>query len=189
MNNIFVNHSKNCTNHESKSNICLDRMIDPTLSKHCLYLALYSRDGYVPTFPPKEDRHHWALLVIPHNSIQATRVHARDFFSGPDQTHWLYEEIHVDARSTSKLLAKTLIGDIDNLDGLFEIMRDVPIDQETRKWNCISWIRDALRAVGEDGEVVTGRSGAHSWSAFRKLALAAADVEKTRRDNVVKSLL
>lgn len=163
-------------------------MIDSS-STGRLYLALYSRDGLVPSFPPKEDRYHWALLAIAANGNQATRFHARDFFSSPDQTHWLYEEIHVDARGTPKLLAKALIGDINDWDGLFEILRDVPIDQETTGWNCLSWIRDALRAVGEGERVVSGRSGVHSWSALRRLALAAADAEKIRRDRVVKALL
>lgn len=153
-----------------------------------LHLALYIRDGLVLSVPPQEDRYHWALLAIPANSNKATRFHARDFFSGQDETHWLYEEIHVDARGTPKLLTKTLIGDINDWDGLFEILRDVPLDQETADWNCLSWIRDALRAVGQDGTVVSGRSGVGCWSALRRFVLGAADAEKARRDTMGKVL-
>ena len=164
-------------------------MVDSRPPRSRLYLALYSRDGLVPTFPPKEDRYHWALLAIPDNNGQATRFHARDFFTSLDETHWLYEEIHVDPKGTPKLLAKTLIGDINDWDRLLEILRDVPIDQVTPCWNCVLWIRDALRAVGEDRGVVSGRSGVGSWSALRKLALGAADIEQSRREATVKALL
>lgn len=164
-------------------------MIDSNPPTDLLYLALYSRDGLVPTSPPREDRHHWALLAIPSGSNQATRFHARDYFSSPDETHWLYEEIHVDARGTPKLLAKTLIGDINDWERFLEILRDVPIVQETAGWNCVSWIKHALRAVGEDGAVVSGRSGVRSWSALRRLALGLADGEKARRDATVKAVL
>ena len=164
-------------------------MVDSNFSRSRLYLALYSRDGLVPAFPPKEDRYHWALLAVPDINNQATRFHARDFFTSLDETHWLYEEVHVDPKGTPKLLAKTLIGDINDWDRFLEIVRDVPIDQVTPGWNCVFWIRDALRAVGEDGRVVIGRSGVGSWSALRKLALGAADVEQSRREATVKALL
>jgi hypothetical protein len=158
------------------------------MSTDRLYLALYSRDGLSPSALQRDDRHHWALLAIPASSHKATRFHARDFFSSPDETHWLYEEIHVDARGTPKLLTKTLIGDINDWDGFFEILRDVPLDQEMIGWNCLTWIRDALRALGQDAAVVSGRSGVGSWSRLRRVALAAADAEKERRDAVMEAL-
>lgn len=151
-----------------------------------LYLALYIRDGVVPSLAAKEDRHHWALLAIPSQSNRATRFHARDFFSSPDQTHWLYEEIHVDANGTPKLLAQKFIGDIVDMDRLFEILRDVPLEQDTPGWNCVSWIRTALDAMAEDTEVLSNGSEVLSWTELRDLALVAADAEVARRDSAVK---
>ena len=164
-------------------------MIDPPRPNSRLYVALYIRDGLPPGLHPKDDRYHWALLAISSNSNQATRFHARDFFSSPEQTRWFYEEIHVDARGTPKLLAKTLLGDIHGMERLFEALRDVPLVQQTAGWNCISWIRGALDAIEEDGEVLSGDSYIRDWVELKMLVLDAADAEKARRDSLVKVLL
>lgn len=164
-------------------------MVESALLKHHLYLALYSRDGVDLTLHPKEDRHHWALLAISSGSNRATRFHAINFFSSPEQTHWLYEEVHVDARGTPKLLAQTLIGEIVDLDRLLDVLRDVLLDQETPGWNCVSWIRSALDAIDEDCEVLSSPWGIGDRAGFEQLILNAADAEKTRRGIVVKAML
>lgn len=164
-------------------------MVDSQTPQNRLYVALYVRDGVVPRMAAKEDRYHWALLAISSESSQATRLHARDFFSSPEETHWLYEEMHVDAKGTPLLLTQTLIGDVIDTDRLFEVLRDVPLQQDTPGWNCVSWIRAALDAMAEEPEVLSNGEGSLLWPELRDLALNAADAVAAMRDVAVKALL
>jgi hypothetical protein len=152
-----------------------------------LYLALYKRDDYRPSIFEKDDRYHWALLAIPSSvtssakTTKATRVHARDYYSSPDQTHWIYEEIRVDAAGTPKLLAQILVSDIVDMERLFELLRDLPIVQDQKEWNCISWLRSAFTAMEDETEVVKWSSSEHSWMSLRNSALATADATTIER--------
>jgi hypothetical protein len=165
-------------------------MTDSKISNHRLYLALYSRDG-VSSHSQEEDRYHWALLATSTNSDVATRFHARDYFTNANQTHWIYEEIHVSARGTQKLLSKTYIGDIADEERLLEIIRDAPIRQDEEGWNCVSWVREVLEMMWEDGEVLSGELAfwGTEGSELTREALAVADIESARREVMVKALL
>lgn len=160
-------------------------MTDSQKSNDRLFLALYVRDG-VSAHSQAEDRFHWALLAVPSNNSQATRFHARDHFISHNQTHWLYEEIHVSARGTPKLLAQTYIGDIADNERLFEILRDAPVAQETG-WNCISWVTGAMEAVWESEALESGRLDRLEF--LKREALRAADAEYARREDMVKARL
>jgi hypothetical protein len=168
-------------------------MTFPPLPQGKLYLALYTRDNYVPSIIENDDRYHWALLVIPstlNNSVQttgkATRLHARDYYSSPDQTRWIYEEIRVDAAGTPKLLAQIIVGDIVDMEMLFELVRDLPIVQGKKEWNCVFWLKSAFDAMEQDGEVVTWSSREPSWLSLRNLALVTADAVTAKRLNAVR---
>jgi hypothetical protein len=161
-------------------------MTDSQNARDRLYLALYVRDGIAPTYQG-EDRYHWALLEVPsNNNNQATRFHARDHFISVDQTHWLYEEIHVSPRGTPKLLSQTYIGDVVDNEGLFEILRDAPVMQDGRG-NCVSWVEVAMQLVWEGGVLEGGRR--NSMELLKSLALKAADAEVIRKKNIVRALL
>jgi hypothetical protein len=158
-------------------------MTDSQSSKVQFYLALYIRDGVAPG-SQASDRYHWALLAIPSNdnSLQliATRFHARDYYSGPNQTHWIYEEIHVSARGTPKLLSQTYIGDIVEKERLFEIMRDAPVKQE-KGWNCVKWVKSAMEMVWAEDVLEGGRHD--GWEALKWEALRGADADVVRRES------
>ena len=162
-------------------------MTVPVLPQHKLFLALYIRDHYIPSIIENEDRYHWALLAIPAliassaDMTKATRFHIRDYYSGPDQTHWIYEEIPVNAAGTPKLLAQIPIGDIRDMETLIELVRNLPIVQQVEGWNCVAWIESALKALEEDGEAVSATSDDLSWLRLRNVALRAADAETFRR--------
>ncbi|KAE9372651.1 hypothetical protein N431DRAFT_439717 [Stipitochalara longipes BDJ] len=148
-----------------------------------LYLALYIRDG-VTAGSQGPDRYHWAFLAIPgsdnsHPEI-ATRFHARDYYINPDETHWIYEEIHVSAHGTPKLLSQTYIGDVADDERLFEILRDAPIKQENG-WNCVSWIKSAMDSIWEEDGLLEG-VGDNGWEALKSRALIEADSEAVRRE-------
>lgn len=163
-------------------------MIDSPNIRDRFYLALYARDGISP-HSQAEDRYHWALLAIPStsNSSQATRFHARDYFTGPSQTHWIYEEIHVSARVTPKLLSKTYIGDVVDNERLYEVLRDTPIRQQEWGWNCVDWVSEAVGLVW-DAELLEG-GRLDGLESLKGEALRAADRDVERREGLVRALL
>ncbi|KAF2433484.1 hypothetical protein EJ08DRAFT_559160, partial [Tothia fuscella] len=126
--------------------------------KRGLYLALYVRDGVLPSNSLRDDRYHWALLSMPiatdRRPDKASRFHARNFFSSPDQTNWVFEEIYVDASGTPKLLSKTYIGDILDNERFLETLMDVPMIQDAPEWSCVEWIKKALDDITREGEAV-----------------------------------
>jgi hypothetical protein len=152
---------------------------------HGLYLALYVRDGILPSDSVKEDRYHWALLAIPspgtYRPERAMRFHARNFYSSPDQTNWIYEEIAVDSKGTPKLLSQTFIGDVLDMDRVLEILRDVLIVQDSAEWNCVEWIRSVLDDLEVDGGAVEGNFNVWRRVGLWKEALGTADAETKRR--------
>ena len=160
-------------------------MTDSRFSNLRLYLALYIRDG-VPLHTETADRYHWALLAIPshktntstNTQLQATRFHARDYFTESNQTHWIYEEVHVSSLGTPKLLAQTFIGDIVDEEGLLEVLRDVEIRQ-LKGWNCVDWVESAVEGIWEEGVVERGKY--NGIEMLKETALREADVEAARR--------
>jgi hypothetical protein len=157
-------------------------MVDSQTPKDRIYLAIYIRDGVSAHFQA-EDRFRWAILAVSDHSAQATRCHARYYFTNRNQTHWIYEEIHVSARGTPKLLSQIYIGDIIDDERLFEILRDVPIKQE-KGWNCVDWETEAIKMDWEDGLLQGGKL--NRLDLLKSKALRAANVEVARREGVVK---
>lgn len=160
-------------------------MIETLSPKDRLYLSLYIRDG-VSAHSQALDRYHWALLAIPAHGDQATRFHARDYFAEPSQTRWIYEEVHVPARGTPKLLSQTYLGDIINNEQLAEILRDTPIDQKNG-WNCVDWVERAVELMSEGGALEGG--DLKGLELLESQALRAADKEVARREVAVRALL
>lgn len=164
-------------------------MTDSQSSGLRLYLAIYIRDGVTPEFQGP-DRHHWAFLTVPNNNDNshaiATRFHARDYYTSPDETHWIYEEIHVSARGTPKLLSQTYIADVVDEERLVEIMRDAPVKQE-KGWNCVSWVNGTMKSLGEDGVLEGGKP--NGWEELKFKGLAEADAEVVRKGQRTRALL
>ncbi|KAN0110808.1 hypothetical protein V8E51_007195 [Hyaloscypha variabilis] len=154
-----------------------------------LYLALYIRDGLSLGFQGPA-RYHWAFLAIPGNNSShpdiATRFHARDYYINPDETHWIYEEIHVSALGTPKLLSKTYIGDVSDEDRFLEAVRDAPVKQD-KGWNCVNWIESAMEMIWEDGVLENGKRD--GWEELKLKALLEADADVVRREERARALL
>ncbi len=158
-------------------------------AKERLYLALYLREGVDP-HSQDEDRHHWAFLVLPgpnaRPQAKAIRIHARNYFSGPDQTRWMYEELRVSPLGTPKLLCKTFIGYVSDEERFYEILRDAPIKQ-AEGWNCVSWIDEAWGLLWEEEGVVEG--GPWELEVLKREVLGVADEERARREAKIRPTL
>jgi hypothetical protein len=107
-------------------------------------------------------------------STKALRLHARNYLSGPESVTWFFEEIRVQAKGTSKLLATIPLGEIVDMDHLLEILRDTPIHQGEVNWNCVSWIRKALDDLSHDSTAITLGALARDWPTLRDSAMEAA---------------
>ncbi|OAX85360.1 hypothetical protein ACJ72_00249 [Emergomyces africanus] len=68
---------------------------------------------------------------------------------------WVYEEVPLrDVRTTTSLLARVLIGKVENDAQLKNILRSVPVIQNDTNWRCRTWIANALAAIASDGKAV-----------------------------------
>jgi hypothetical protein len=101
-------------------------------------------------------------------------VHARNYFSGPESVTWYFEEVHVLAKGTSKLLTSIPIGEIVDMDNLLEILRDIPIRQEDVEWNCVTWIRQALDDLSHDSSAIKLEAIGRDWPKLRDSVMEAA---------------
>jgi hypothetical protein len=55
---------------------------------------------------------------------------------------------------TVQLLARILIGKVEDLDRLDTILESVPVVQGDPNWRCKSWIVSAVEAIAKDGKAV-----------------------------------
>jgi hypothetical protein len=55
---------------------------------------------------------------------------------------------------TVQLLARILIGKVEDLDRLDTILESVPVIQGDPNWRCKSWIVSAVEAIAKDGKAV-----------------------------------
>jgi hypothetical protein len=128
-------------------------------------------------------RYHWAFLVLPSkitDTSRAFRLHARNYFSGPDSVTWFFEQLHVDAKGTSKLLTTTPIGKVVDMDRLLEILRDIPIPQNEPDWNCVNWMREALDEISHDQTALEIEGLGADWQALRDSVMKAAALRSSQ---------
>lgn len=83
------------------------------------------------------------------------RYHAKDKSGGPGQPSvWEFEERLMVARRSAMLLAPILVGKVKNQRQLEDVLRDVPVVQGDKSWNCVIWVKNALEALQRNGKAV-----------------------------------
>ena len=100
-------------------------------------------------------RYHWAFLVGPKienaEQVRGVRYHAVN----PYDTGWKFEKTDLsNVRMTHNLLARILIGKIENLERLNTILENVPVTRDDPQWRCRNWIASSLTAIKKDGKAV-----------------------------------
>jgi len=73
---------------------------------------------------------------------------------GPAQMQWVYEEKVIPLVATNMLLVRIMIGKVTNMERLKETLRGVPIVQGDPEWNCVSWVKNALKAFQDDSKAL-----------------------------------
>jgi len=89
---------------------------------------------------------------------------------------WVYEEISCTLEATNMLLVRVLIGKVEQRDRLESLMGSVPVVQDNAAWNCVSWVKEALRKLQADGRAI-GTSQL-DWKAVRDAAINYVERKK-----------
>jgi hypothetical protein len=97
---------------------------------------------------------------------------------------WYYEELHVLAKGTTKLLATTSVGQIADMDHLLEIVRDIPVRQDDVDWNCVTWVKGALEELALDGTALEQGGVGTDWLMLRDLVVGAAALKLRQKQQV-----
>ena len=111
------------------------------------------------TGPKKED-----------DTSPGMRYHTKDKSGGPGQPSvWEYEERPIVARRSAMLLARILIGKVENRRQLEDVLRHVQVVQGDKSWNCVIWVKNALEALQSNRKAV-GTSSL-DWSKVRAASM------------------
>ncbi|EGE07146.1 hypothetical protein TEQG_06134 [Trichophyton equinum CBS 127.97] len=119
--------------------------------KKRLYIALYP-SGVTNN---AERKYHWAFLVGPKaedaDEVPGTRYHVKNNMLNV----WEYEEVKLrNVKNTLNLLARIMIGKIEDEARLVKIFQEVPLVQNDETWRCRTWVKNALTAIEKDGKAV-----------------------------------
>lgn len=83
------------------------------------------------------------------------RYHAKErpnFIGGGSE--WFFEERECQRVPTSMLLVRIIVGKVTDKNRLVEILRKTPIRQGQPGWSCVSWVKEALKALEVDRKVL-----------------------------------
>lgn len=118
-----------------------------------LYVALYGRR----VAPPEGSllaTHHWALLAGPGTggeSGRGRRYHVKKRATDEGTFVWFYEGIDIPLQATNMLDIHIAIAKIHDPVRLEAVLKVVPVNQADEKWDCITWLKNALAALDSSG--------------------------------------
>lgn len=123
-------------------------------------------------------RYHWALIIGPKNeadeSIQGLRLHVRNRPTPLGNIQWIFEALSVPLRATNMLLVRITIAEIADLDRTLEVLRAVPVRQDSLGWTCKSWVEEAVASLDLDAKAL-GEKRAMSWEKVHAKAVEYCD--------------
>ncbi|KAI6090405.1 hypothetical protein F4821DRAFT_275078 [Hypoxylon rubiginosum] len=152
-------------------------------NKDRLYIVLYLNDGS-PSMPQKEDKYHWALAVGPKYEplpeTEGTLFHA----TINEYDYWEYEEETIQAKPSSNMLVRVVVGRVADMDRLKSLIRQVPVPMhpEDPNWNCVIWVKEALEAVIDDGKALS--TSVDSWDKARDEVMWYVEEKMDKRGQV-----
>lgn len=90
---------------------------------------------------------------------------------------WYFEERTGGVEANGMLLVRVMIAKIAKREQLVNILRSVPVKQDEAGWNCVAWVKEALKKVCADREVLgTNRT---DWEDLRKTAMWYIEKKKS----------
>lgn len=121
--------------------------------KKQLYVALYGRR----VAPPEGSHlaaHHWALLVGPEThgkNESGRRYHVKKRATDEGTFVWFYEGVDISLKATNMLDVHIAVAKIHDPVQLEAELKLVPVVQANEKWDCITWLKNALAALDSSG--------------------------------------
>lgn len=104
--------------------------------------------------------YHWGFIVGPKEEknppVPGVRYHVRNLPApGYKYGQWVYEAVPLtNVQQSMRLLARILIGKIEDEQRLIRIIESVPVVQHDTNWRCRTWVADVLRALVNDGKAM-----------------------------------
>lgn len=139
-------------------------------NKKRLHVALHARGG---TDQNREPTYHWSLVVCPkkenpRSAHAGTRYHVTNSLITPlGEDPWRFEAMELKSPVDALLLVRITIAKITWQSQLGRTLSQVPVDKYAG-FNCRSWVRDAIAALGKDGNLGTSFL---DWEMIEKKAL------------------
>ena len=82
------------------------------------------------------------------------RYHAKERLKESGGSEWLFEERGTPLAPTNMLLVRVIIGKVENNERLVSVLRTTPIRQGDPGWNCVVWVKGALKRLKADGKAL-----------------------------------
>lgn len=118
-----------------------------------LYVALYGRR----VAPPEGSQlatHHWALLVGSESKGKdecGRRYHVKKRATDEGTFAWFYEGVDIPLKATNMLDVYIAVAKVHDPVRLEAELKMVPVVQANEKWDCITWLKNALAALDRSG--------------------------------------
>jgi len=105
---------------------------------------------------------------IEDENSRGTRFHAKELMT-VEGYKWEFEEQTISIAPTRMLLVRIMIGKVEKLDKVLQIIRSIPIRPDREGWNCVGWIQEALEALGVEKKAMG--TSVMDWKTVRDTAM------------------
>jgi hypothetical protein len=144
-------------------------LLEPDFTAHVrLYIVLYAR-------LKDPQPYHYALHISPNiesfNPIicNTTKFHYKNSLrsvEGKAVISWVYEAVKVNPHYDDRILVRVLLAEFTQEKALEHFFAEVPVVQGDTKFNCITWVRQALLRLKEAKITRMG-----DWDSIQRTAL------------------
>ncbi|KAF8447637.1 hypothetical protein L210DRAFT_3526868, partial [Boletus edulis BED1] len=96
------------------------------------------------------------------------RYHVKNVIQD-QKPEWLFEGAQARIVGSFRLLVRVMIAKIEDGERLSKILHGVPVRGAQPGWTCVSWVKEALEQLGEDGSALGRR--VLEWDTVRDAAM------------------
>ena len=124
---------------------------------------------------PLRYSYHWALLSgpkkDPESGYRHVMYHAKEklIVDGDPKVARSVWEYSAETDRASMLLVRIVVGKVTDIYRLEKVLRSVPLRNDKKGWNCVSWVREALHLVSLDPGALGSR--VEDWEKAQETAM------------------
>lgn len=107
-------------------------------------------------------------MVGPKNETEngkGTRYHAKERLKPEGGSEWCFEERDCSLTPTNMLLVRIMVAKVEDDSELATVLRDIPVRQGVKDWNCVSWVKEALQTLEDNAKALGTR--VTGWDSIR----------------------